>query len=311
MELAAFDGRYVIEAEKQYKEAVKTWETMIEQIGTYRAYMNYCTLYGRMAHLYIMKGDEEKTEFCFQKSIEIGEAFLRTNPDGQYKGILADIYMEMASYYESKDTEEAKRKEADLYLKSLRIYEEIRIAEDDYRQKSNFAAICNGLAGVSMILEQYEDAVFYYKRNIQITEEIPYEFRDSRRVICHYSSYNRMAAIAVQNGNLDLGIEYLTKAIELEDQVLYNLKNQEDLLEILEDKIKDCGFLAAIYQSQGVLEKAEHYLLKEIEALTILEKSMMDVMFTIPSDENVTQCIVTKDAVEGKKAPKVIRRRSK
>ena len=44
---------------------------------------------------------------------------------------------------------------------------------------------------------------------------------------------------------------------------------------------------------------------------TILEKSMMDVMFTIPSDENVTQCIVTKEAVEGKGQPKVIRRRSK
>jgi len=44
---------------------------------------------------------------------------------------------------------------------------------------------------------------------------------------------------------------------------------------------------------------------------TILEKSMMDVMFTIPSDETVTQCIVTKEAVEGKGEPKVIRRRSK
>jgi len=44
---------------------------------------------------------------------------------------------------------------------------------------------------------------------------------------------------------------------------------------------------------------------------TILEKSMMDVMFTIPSDENVTQCIVTKEAVEGKGQPKVVRKRSK
>lgn len=44
---------------------------------------------------------------------------------------------------------------------------------------------------------------------------------------------------------------------------------------------------------------------------TILEKAMMDVMFTIPSDENVTQCIVTKEAVEGKGQPKVVRRRSK
>ena len=44
---------------------------------------------------------------------------------------------------------------------------------------------------------------------------------------------------------------------------------------------------------------------------TILEKSMMDVMFTIPSDENVTQCIVTKEAVEGNGQPKVVRKRTK
>ena len=39
----------------------------------------------------------------------------------------------------------------------------------------------------------------------------------------------------------------------------------------------------------------------------ILEKVMMDVMFTIPSDETITECIITKAAVEGKDAP-VLRR---
>ena len=41
---------------------------------------------------------------------------------------------------------------------------------------------------------------------------------------------------------------------------------------------------------------------------TIIEKAMMDVMFTIPSDESVSQCIMTKDAVEGKSQPRLIRR---
>ena len=40
---------------------------------------------------------------------------------------------------------------------------------------------------------------------------------------------------------------------------------------------------------------------------SIMEKSMMDVMFTIPSDETVTECIITKDAVEGKGAPTLLR----
>ncbi len=41
---------------------------------------------------------------------------------------------------------------------------------------------------------------------------------------------------------------------------------------------------------------------------TIIEKAMIDVMFTIPSDESVSQCIMTKEAVEGKNQPRLIRR---
>ena len=39
---------------------------------------------------------------------------------------------------------------------------------------------------------------------------------------------------------------------------------------------------------------------------SILEKAMMDVMYTIPSDETVTECIMTKDAVDGKSRPTLI-----
>ncbi len=40
---------------------------------------------------------------------------------------------------------------------------------------------------------------------------------------------------------------------------------------------------------------------------TIMEKAMMDVMYTIPSDESVSECIITKDAIEGKSEPIVKR----
>ena len=40
---------------------------------------------------------------------------------------------------------------------------------------------------------------------------------------------------------------------------------------------------------------------------SILEKAMMDVMFTIPSDDTVVECVMTKDAVEGKSQPMLIR----
>ena len=39
---------------------------------------------------------------------------------------------------------------------------------------------------------------------------------------------------------------------------------------------------------------------------SIMEKAMMDVMYQIPSDENVEECIVTKAAVEGKSQPLLV-----
>ncbi len=41
---------------------------------------------------------------------------------------------------------------------------------------------------------------------------------------------------------------------------------------------------------------------------SIMEKVMMDVMFRIPSDETIEECIITRGAVEGKEEPLLIRR---
>ncbi len=41
---------------------------------------------------------------------------------------------------------------------------------------------------------------------------------------------------------------------------------------------------------------------------SIMEKIMMNVMFTIPSDDTITQCIITKASVEGTKEPTLVRR---
>ena len=41
---------------------------------------------------------------------------------------------------------------------------------------------------------------------------------------------------------------------------------------------------------------------------SIMEKAMMDVMYQIPSDETIEECVITKSAVEGKGGPLVIHR---
>ena len=41
---------------------------------------------------------------------------------------------------------------------------------------------------------------------------------------------------------------------------------------------------------------------------SIMEKVMMDVMFKIPSDETIKECVITKGAVEGTSEPLLIHR---
>ena len=41
---------------------------------------------------------------------------------------------------------------------------------------------------------------------------------------------------------------------------------------------------------------------------SIMEKAMMDVMYRIPSDDSIVECVITKGAVDGTSEPLLIRR---
>ena len=41
---------------------------------------------------------------------------------------------------------------------------------------------------------------------------------------------------------------------------------------------------------------------------TILEDVLMDIMYEIPSDDNIAECILTKDVVDGKGKPRIVYR---
>ncbi|MBU9738758.1 ATP-dependent Clp protease ATP-binding subunit ClpX [Diplocloster agilis] len=43
---------------------------------------------------------------------------------------------------------------------------------------------------------------------------------------------------------------------------------------------------------------------------SIMEKSMMDLMFKVPSDDNIVECRLTKEAVEGTQEPEIVRRQA-
>lgn len=41
---------------------------------------------------------------------------------------------------------------------------------------------------------------------------------------------------------------------------------------------------------------------------SIMEDVLMDIMYEIPSDDNIAECILTKDVVDGKGKPRIVYR---
>ena len=57
-----------------------------------------------------------------------------------------------------------------------------------------------------------------------------------------------------------------------------------------------------------ILKEPKNALIRQYQKLFSFDGTMMDDMYTIPSDDTVTKCIVTKDAVLGKGKPVLIHR---
>ena len=65
------------------------------------------------------------------------------------------------------------------------------------------------------------------------------------------------------------------------------------------------------FEREAVEAIADRALERKIGARglrSIMEKAMMDIMYQIPSDPSITQCVVTREAVEGTSGPMVVRR---
>ncbi|MBR3306324.1 MAG: ATP-dependent Clp protease ATP-binding subunit ClpX [Lachnospiraceae bacterium] len=56
---------------------------------------------------------------------------------------------------------------------------------------------------------------------------------------------------------------------------------------------------------EAIAEKAMERKIGARGLRSIMEDTMMDVMYTIPSDETVERCVITRDAVEGKAQPQL------
>ena len=93
----------------------------------------------------------------------------------------------------------------------------------------------------------------------------------------------------------------------------------EDLVRILTEpknalvkqykKIFSLDHVELIFEEEAIIAIAERAIEKKTGARglrSIIESVITDVMFEIPSNENIEKCVITRDVVEHKKAPEII-----
>lgn len=101
--------------------------------------------------------------------------------------------------------------------------------------------------------------------------------------------------------------------------VTLDLLNEEALVRILtEPKSAICKQYKKLFELDGVELEFDDESLKAIarEAMdrktgarglrSIIEKSVMDLMYEVPSNEEIAKCIITKEAVDGSGSPEII-----
>ena len=77
------------------------------------------------------------------------------------------------------------------------------------------------------------------------------------------------------------------------DQMIHTLENNRMELALLNENL-DADYLTRARAAAYVMDRQEDVL--------------MDVMYEIPSDDNIAECVLTKDVVEGKGKPRIVYR---
>lgn len=93
------------------------------------------------------------------------------------------------------------------------------------------------------------------------------------------------------------------------DALLKILKEPKNSIVKQYKKLFEMDGVVLEFEDEALVAVAEKSLKRKTGARglrAILEKSMMDIMYTVPSDETIEKCVVTKDTIEGTGEPKLI-----
>ncbi len=94
---------------------------------------------------------------------------------------------------------------------------------------------------------------------------------------------------------------------ELDEEALIRiLREPKNAIVRQYEKLLELDGVELVFEEEAVLEVAKKTIERRTGARglrSILEKAMRDVMYEIPSNENITKCIITKAVIDGEGAP--------
>lgn len=252
----AEDSKEMQKALKYYSRGIHIFEKIIPVAQTYRVSVEYISIYGKMAHLYMQMGDETNTEEYFARALDAAEQFLKCDAQPEYKLMIPDIYMDIAGYYEESEDPEKLEKCVRMYEKSIEIYEEVLAVSEDDSMYGNLAAVYFSAGELYSRMEKPENALRCYQKNVEITQSLSEENRTQQRMICAYTSCGRIGYIYAQREEFQKALGYFARAIKEETEAIMHLKEESAAMEILVDLQRDAAYMAVLHVMCGEYEQA-------------------------------------------------------
>ncbi|MDO9577320.1 MAG: sigma 54-interacting transcriptional regulator [Candidatus Cloacimonadales bacterium] len=226
---------------------------------------NIATIHSKLAHF-------PEAEKFFLESISIQKSIKN------YLG-LARTYNQIAELYFKSGRSE---KSLEAYLNALSNLEEDKEAESK-EGKSLYSIILNNIANMYFKLENYDEALHYYKRSLAIKEEL----NDEKSIAL---SLCNIAVVYKEMQNFDQALSHYDRALKINKKL--NLRTQESLV---------YQNLGALYSETGDLDEALRYFknseklrrtFNDPYSLVITINSIISVLLEIDDLENAEKYLL-------------------
>jgi tetratricopeptide (TPR) repeat protein len=229
-----------------------------------------------IGNLYAEAGDAEQAKEYYEKAIEGYEMLLSENPEAtDFEISISDIIISIGDMYAKVGDEETEPEDAELetareyYEKALKLNEkEFERYSDDLTCQDELIRILGKLGDTFTVQDRYEDAIPFYRRIVEIKEQV---VRKNPR---SWLNINALTNFLYQLGSyygkieeVELERKQYSKAAELYSRVLHDKNLQLPIKQVLAVEVQSHGIDLLKSRKYDAAEEALDLALEFFESL--------------------------------------------